>query len=55
MLTERFYISCPSCKEPVKVYAEPGEKVEVKDPPRCPDCKTSLAMELVGAREGGSR
>jgi hypothetical protein len=39
------------CKEPVKVYADKGEQVEPKNPPRCPDCKTSLGIETVKSRE----
>ena len=49
MLTERLRIDCPKCKEPVTVYSEPGETVDPKTAPRCPDCGTSLYEMLVPA------
>lgn len=44
-------VLCPKCNEPVKIWAEPGEKLIRAGAPRCPECKTQLydqARELLG-------
>jgi hypothetical protein len=38
---------CSLCEEFVTVYIEPGEAIDLRKPPLCPDCK--IPLELLGS------